>query len=192
MVFERQGNLGNFVTRTGNAEGKGGEIELRWLPLDNLRLGVNYGYLDAQWTKRIVNAINYDTLISEDIDLAGQPLTTPKHHASASLDYDFSLQDYGKLTFHIDHSFTSKRQFTRADADYFFNYHNRDTARHYTNMRMAWRDKTQHFTLAVWAENIFDNTYTSQLIPVSTVALGTPYVRPDKPRLWGIEVILDF
>ena len=38
----------------------------------------------------------------------------------------------------------------------------------------------------------FNNKYTLQVIPVSAVAFGTPYVRPDKPALWGVEIIVDF
>lgn len=57
---------------------------------------------------------------------------------------------------------------------------------------MSWRDRTKHWQFAVWGENIFDNTYSSHVIPVSAVALGTPYVRPDKPALWGVEIIVDF
>ena len=192
ISFEQQGGLGQFVTRTGNAEAYGTEIELRWLPVDNLQLGLNYGYLDANWTKRTVNAINFNTSTSQLINLAGQPLTSPKHHAVISLDYQFSLQNFGSLAFHIDHNLTSKRQYTQADADYYFNYQNRDSAHHYTNLKMSWHDRTKQWQIAVWGENVFDNTYSSHVIPVSAVALGTPYVRPDKPALWGVEIIVEF
>jgi len=192
ISFEQQGGLGQFVTRTGNAKAHGGELELRWLPLEGLQLGINYGYLDTSWTKRIVNAVNYTTSTSQLVDLAGQPLTTPKHHASATLDYQLGLKEYGSLAFHINHSYTSKRQFTQADADYYFNYQNRDSAHHYTNLRMSWHDRSKQWQIAVWGENVFDNTYSSHVIPVSAVALGTPYVRPDKPALWGVEMIVNF
>jgi len=192
ISFEQQGGLGQFITRTGNAKAHGGELELRWLPVDNLQLGANYGYLDANWTKRTVNAVNYNTSSSQLIDLAGQALTTPRHHASVTLDYELALQQFSSLAFHIDHSYTSKRQFTPADADYYFNYKNRDAAHHYTNLRMSWHDRKKHWQVAVWGENVFDNTYSSHVIPVSALALGTPYVRPDKPALWGIELIVDF
>ncbi|NOR71966.1 MAG: TonB-dependent receptor plug domain-containing protein [Methylomarinum sp.] len=150
ISFEQQGTgPGRFVTRTGNAEANGGEFELRWLPIDNLQLGINYGYLDANWTKRVVSIINYNTATSQLTDLAGHPLMTPKHHALATLDYNYSLKDYGSLAFHLDHSLTSKRQFTPADADYYFNYHNRDSAHHYTNQRLSWSDREKHYQVAV-------------------------------------------
>ncbi len=192
VVFERQGNLGRFVTRTGNAEAKGAEIELQWLAFENLRLTLNYGYLDAKWTKRKVNAINFNTLVSSDFELAGHALVTPQHHGFAAFDYSYPIQKYGKLSFHLDHSYSSKRQYNQADADYYFNYPNRDASRHYTNLRLSWQDNSQKWQFAIWGENIFNNSYTSPVIPVTAIAMGTPYVRPDKPSLWGVEIIVNF
>jgi len=119
-------------------------------------------------------------------------LTTPKHQVISSLDYSYPLNSFRSLAFHIDNNFSSQRQFSAADADFYFNYPNRDSAHHYTNLRMSWHDREKHWQIALWGENIFNNTYSSHVIPVSAVALGTPYVRPDKPSLWGVEIIVNF
>lgn len=192
LSFEQLGNLGGFVTRSGDAEGKGFELDLQWLALPHLQLGARYAYLDARWLKRILNVNDFNTMQSETVNLAGMALSTPRHHAVVSLDYDLSLQRYGNLYFHFDHNYTSRRQFNRADADYYFDYPTRDDSRHFSNARLSWRDTGKQWEIALWGENIFNNHYATTVVPFSAIALGTPYVRREKPRLWGIELVVRF
>ncbi|PCJ30264.1 MAG: hypothetical protein COA90_09860 [Gammaproteobacteria bacterium] len=190
--FEVQGGLGRFVTRTGDAKGKGAEVELSWLIKDNVQLGLNYGYLSAQWQDRTVNSVNYNTGLSQDIDLSGQALLTPKHHAVVNLDYDYSLQSLGNLLIHLDHTYNSRQQFNQTYADYYFDYEHRDSAYHYTNMKVTWQPRGEAWQLALWAENMFDNRYAYSITPMTASILGTPYINSRKPRLFGVEMKVDF
>jgi len=193
ISFEKNGGgVGQYVTRTGNAEANGGEVELRWLAMESLKLGVNYSYLDAKWTKRQLQSINFNTAKTETMDISGESLLSPKHHLIATLDYHYGMNAYGDLAFHADHSFASKRQFNRADADYYYDYHNRDSAQHFTNLRLSWQHSNKQLQLALWVENIADNHYSEVVVPVTASTLGTAYVDVYKPRLWGMEMILNF
>jgi iron complex outermembrane receptor protein len=192
VVFEQQGALGAFVTRTGNAEGLGLNLELAWLPLDHLRFGINYGYLDAHWTDRTVNAIDYQTGTSSLINLSGQPLAALNHQLAATLDFEQPLVEYGSLLLHLDHRYASPQHFNAADAESYFDYDGRDADYNLTNARLSWRDPSKHWEIALWAENLFDYDYATRINPITALALGTPYVRREKPRFWGVEFIVTF
>lgn len=183
------GTVPVFTTTTGDAEGTGFESEFLWLPMDNLQLAMNYGYLDAQWTGRETPGF-YNGCGAARIegDLDGESLDGPKQRVALMADYDWQLGDYGTVLLHADYSWTSKKERNPAADDFCDNYESKDDDFELVNARIAWQDTTQAWQVAVWAENLLDTDYVVTYNGI-TSDLNSPYVRRNFPRMYGMEVI---
>ena len=62
------------------------------------------------------------------------------------------------------------------------------SSREIVNARIGWRSPDDHFSIALFAENLFDVRTPRTLNPITADILGTPYVRIDRPRFWGVEL----
>ena len=189
IQVDNGGQVQVYSTVTGDAEGTGFETELLWVPLENLQLAMNYGYLDSQWTDRELGGY-YNGCDAPRIagNLDGESLGGPKDRLSVMADYDLQLNERGMLLFHIDHSLTGKRQLDPASSDFCQDYDTRDDDYNVTNARITWEDPSTQWQVAVWAENLFDTEYALGYNSI-TSDLGSPYVRRNFPRMYGMEVI---
>jgi iron complex outermembrane receptor protein len=167
-----------YVTVTGDAKGTGMEAEITWLPTDSLQLGLNYGYLDAEWTDRTVGDINLD----------GEPLDGPRQRLVILADYTLGLGNSGDLLFHFDYSWTSAPERNQASPDYNVDYETKDDAYNLSNARITWITPSTAWQVALWAENLFDTEHVVGYSGISS-DLNTPYVRRNKPLFYGLEVI---
>ncbi len=189
IQIDTGGAVRQFATSTGDAEGTGFESEFLWLPLENLQLAMNYGYLDAQWTDRELEGYyNGCGVARTSGNLDGEQLDGPKQRVSLSADYDLQLGDNGTILFHADYSLTSKQERNPASSDYCDNYESKEDDFHLTNARIAWEDTSAAWQVALWAENVFDTEYVVVYNGI-TSDLGSPYVRRNFPRMYGLEVI---
>lgn len=189
IQVDNGGQVRVFTTSTGDAEGTGFESEFLWLPMDNLQLAMNYGYLDAQWTDRELDGFyNGCGVPRTSGNLDGEQLEGPKQRVSLSADYDLQLGDKGTVLFHTDYSLTSKKERNSSSSDYCDDYETKDDDFELMNARIAWEDATAAWQVALWAENVLDTDY---VVSYNAVAadLNAPYVRRNFPRMYGIEVI---
>jgi iron complex outermembrane receptor protein len=143
-----------------------------------LQLGLNYGYLHAEWTDRTVGGL----------DLDGEPLSTPRQRAAFIADYNWALGNAGSLLFHFDYSWTSKRLTNIASPDYLVDYQTKEDALKLSNARLAWQPPAAAWQLALWAENLLDTEYVVNYNGIAS-DLDSPYVRRNTPRFFGAEVI---
>jgi len=186
------GQVNVYSTITGDAEGTGFDSELLWLPTENLQLAMNYGYLDAQWTDREL-AGYYDgcgaPLRAGNLD--GEVLEGPKQRLAVMLDYDHLLGAAGTLLFHIDQSLTTKGELNPSSSAFCTNYDTKDDDIYLTNARVTWEDASTQWRVALWAENLFDEDYAVGYNAI-TAQLGSPYVRRNYPRMYGVEVFYNW
>ena len=191
IQIDTGGAVRQFSTSTGDAQGTGFDSEFLWLPVDNLQLAMNYGYLDAQWTDRELEGYYNGCGVGVPRtagNLDGEQLDGPKQRVALSADYDLQLGDRGTVLFHVDYSLTSKVERNPASSDYCVNYETKEDDYHLTNARIAWEDTSAAWQVALWAENIFDTEYVVVYNAI-TADLGSPYVRRNLPRMYGLEVI---
>lgn len=183
------GQVQVYSTITGDAQGSGFDSEVLWLPLENLAVGVSYGYLDAQWTDRELNGY-YDGCGAplRPGNLDGESLEGPKQRLSVTLDYDVPLGAKGTLLFHADQSLTDKQEVNSASSAFCTNYETQDDVLYLTNARITWEDASTDWRVALWAENLLDEDYIVSYNAISS-DLGSPYVRRNYPRMYGVEVI---
>jgi len=194
-----------YVTQTGNIEGRGADFELMWLPVTNWTLSLVSGYLDSTWQKRIEDGVN----------LAGEPTGEPELRTVFGSDYTYSLDQYGELRFHLTHSFTTaerRNQDTQclevgiviqggrnvcqqpgiADFVNFGLLPGYFQSRNLTDARVTWASPSGHIEVALWAQNLFDNRYVTDINYITAATLNTPYVRPQSPQFWGAELTYRF
>jgi iron complex outermembrane receptor protein len=189
-----------YVTESGDLEGKGADLEVIWLPVRNLTLTLDGGYVDSTWQKFLEN----ETTITNKpvtLSLAGQPTGEPELRVVNGVDYLYSLGQNGNLRFHATNSFTSAERrnadsnFEQAQIASFVNfsllpgfYKSHDL----TDARLTWSDVHDHYEVAMYAQNLFDNIYVTDINYITATTLRTPYVRPEAPRFWGAELTYKF
>jgi iron complex outermembrane receptor protein len=61
-----------------------------------------------------------------------------------------------------------------------------------TDIRATWANPRDHVELSLYALNLFDNRYVTDINYITAATLGTPYVRPLAPRFWGAELTYKF
>ena len=192
VQIDNGGQVQVYSTVTGDAEGTGFDSEILWLPMENLQLGLNYGYLKAEWTDRELEGY-YNGCGAPKIsgNLDGELLEGPKQRLAVMLDYDWHLGDSGTVVFHVDHSITSEKERNPTSSDYCANYETKYDDFDLTNARISWEDPTSSWQVALWAENLLDNDYIVSYNAISS-DLGSPYVRRNFPRMYGMEVIFNW
>jgi iron complex outermembrane receptor protein len=200
LAAVQNSRLPEYVTQSGNLEGKGVDLEVIWLPARNLTLSLDGGYVDSIWQKFLENET---TLSGEPVtlNLAGQPTGEPELRIVNGIDYLYSLGQNGNLRFHATNSFTSAErqnagsEFEQAQIAGFVNfnllpgfYKSHDL----TDARLTWSDAHDHYEVALYAQNLFDNIYVTDINYITATTLRTPYVRPEAPRFWGAELTYKF
>jgi iron complex outermembrane receptor protein len=194
-----------YLTETGNSEGEGVDAELSWKPIQDLKLSVISGFLDAYWTKRLQAGSPVSlTATAPQFNLNGQPTGEPEFRTVFAADYHYDLGNLGGLRFHADHSITSAERNNDATR-----YNNAQLAglvnfnllpgyyrsQNLTDARVTWNDESDKFEVAMYVNNLFDNRYIAtptDINEITTASLGTPYVRPNDPRFFGAELTYRF
>ena len=187
-VLDASGGAARYLTTTGDAKGTGFDMDLSWLVTKGLTLGLNYGYLDAEWTDYAVSGL----------DLSGEALATPKHQAVAMLDYIVELGDEGTVQLHIDHSYSSKEQFDSASPETLYNldYDTQGDSRQNTNARLSWQDNSGVLEVALWGRNLLDeesvDSYYNLYPAFLAFGIDTGTTLRNEPRSYGAELIFNF
>ena len=187
-VFVAGEGSSRYETTTGDAEGTGLDLEATWLVLDSLTATLRYGYIDAQWT-------DYE---SGGVDRSGEALSTPEHQGVIALDYDQALGEWGRLQFHIDHTYSSAEPLSETSLEKRFGitYDTLGDDRHNTNARLSWFDPSDRIELALWSRNLFDREYATSagnLFPGFLAAgVDLSFTERNLPRMVGLEAVYNF
>lgn len=187
-VFVAGEGSSSYQTTTGDAEGTGVDLEFTWLVVEELTASLRYGYLDAEWTD----------FEAGGLDLSGEALTTPEHQGMVALDYARGLGTYGRMQFHIDHTFSSAAPFSATSLEERFGitYETLGDDVQNTNLRLSWFDSTEHVELAFWSRNVFDREYaqgSGNLFPAFLAAgVDLSFSGRNLPRMVGLEAVYSF
>ena len=100
-------------------------------------------------------------------------------------------ETYLKAVTAIANEFDLKIKISEKDSDFCDDYETKDDDFDLTNARIAWEDPTSSWQVALWAENLFDTDYVVSYNAISS-DLGSPYVRRNFPRMYGMEVIFNW
>jgi iron complex outermembrane recepter protein len=92
-----QKGISPLTTNAGESEITGVELEMQWLPIDDLLLSASYGWIDAEYTK-LDPAAN-----ASGIFLSNKFNNTPENALSLSADYSQKIGG-GALNWHADYA----------------------------------------------------------------------------------------
>lgn len=184
-------NTNRNTVETVNAPGtsviRGLEFDMSGRITENLRANISYAYTEAN----IPDAQN-PFPASAACPACGQiqkvyTIYTPRHAASASLDYDYPLR-FADIRFHLDANYSTGTQSFEQSAQ------KTDNA-FLVNARLSLADwqvghDNETLTLALWSRNLLDNAYIyrrSTENRTGTNAIGD-YANFNEPRTFGLEL----
>ncbi|HLS80103.1 MAG TPA: TonB-dependent receptor [Steroidobacter sp.] len=99
------GTTQSFLQNAGEATRQGFELEGRVLIADGWTVGLNYGYLDAEFDKYLDNALNIAGRPVIDTASNRLPAYSPEHTIGVTLDGRLLETQYGTLRLIVDYSY---------------------------------------------------------------------------------------
>jgi iron complex outermembrane recepter protein len=171
---------GNTILNAAKSNIKGFEAELTVAPTDGLTINSSLAYLDAKYDE-------FDFLLPSGgtLDLKGERLqNAPKWAATLGARYEAELGEGTKLRLGLNYAYTAEKLLTsildvpRA----------RIQPQHLLN---ANADVTfaEHFTVGLWATNLFDNRYMNSVFDAPGT-LGLVNYAP--PRMYGVSLKAEY
>jgi iron complex outermembrane receptor protein len=173
--------INQALVNAGKSRINGIEAEISANITPRLRLSTGIGYLDAKYTRLVLNGI----------DLAGnRMIEAPKFSMSAAADYTVPLGASTELTFHGDMVHKSSQFFTAYNDDVFPFSLGRTPGFEEYNARIGVSFDDGKYELGLWGKNLSDNkTLVGVGIETNTLLrFGTvPY-----PRRYGVDFQVKF
>jgi iron complex outermembrane recepter protein len=166
------------VLNAGALDINGAELELTYLPIENLRLDAQIGYLNAEYgeffEERLVQVDPLpapQTLVTIDRSFQ-EPAFSPEWTARFGANYEFNLGDHGSLALNGSARFRSEHALAVDNSDVF-------TEARFPGMwqddywlydaSITWRDPSEHFSAAVVGRNLSDEVYRTDAQEFSSV-----------------------
>lgn len=95
----------SVIRNAGKARTQGAELEVTWLPIEDLRLQMSYGYLDAEWIQ-FLEAPAPNQPVSNVANNRSFP-HAPEHTLNLMVDARLARASWGELRGIADYSYTS-------------------------------------------------------------------------------------
>jgi iron complex outermembrane receptor protein len=178
--------LPQYVTRSGDSEAYGVDLETQFVLSRDFRIGVTAGAINSKWVTRI----------EQGVEISGQPTGEPAFRGVVSAHYDHDM-GFGSIFADASYSYTSHQRLNDAqraiDAAIapFVDWSKLGALRsdrNIVNAKIGWRSPGDHVSIAVYAENLLDKRYYRTLNTISADIFNTPYVRADRPGFYGVEL----
>lgn len=172
---------------SGDEDITGWELQLTWIPVDTLQLGMVTTMRDS------------DSQYQSYIDAQGNPAGGEKESAETLSAYTFTLDwapeiSVGSLDVHVDYIF-EEQDFGPESADYLPVYEsleNFGADKKTLNARIAWTSDDEHYMFALWGKNLLDNQYTGIPGGLAASDLGAAHTTVSAPLTWGIDARFNF
>lgn len=180
-IFIAGGGASSVVQNAGKATIRGFEVEVIALPIPDLQLSLNYGYLDAKYDEFIDNGV--DQRKNKDFPY------TPRHSGSLSAEYTFFQSGWGELIGRVDYEYVDEHV---PYIEPFQNATSKVNTYQLVNARLTLADipvgSDQRLSVALWGKNLTDKEYRVNTIPFGA---WTSSFYGD-PRTYGVEATFEF
>jgi iron complex outermembrane receptor protein len=167
------------VLNAGEAEIKGLEVDLTALLTESLTMTLNYGYLDAQYTK-------IEDATGADVSSQFRFINAPEHSYNLDLEYLFPSLPFGELSASLNYSWQDEKfsSTTVAQGEYIVDSYG------LLNARLALAEipiPVGDLRIALWGRNLEDEEYY-----VSHFNAGFPSAIYGEERTYGIDIIYEY
>jgi len=181
-----EGKVTSVIRNAGRSEKKGLELEVIYLPIADLMLTANYGYLSSKFTR----FLEYDPVLDRTVNVASQRYTqyTPKHTANLSVEYTLLRSSHGDLLARLDYSYNhdytpyvKPEQKAVSDIKGYGIVNGRLSL---ANIPLS----TGQLQVALWGKNLLNKEYRLNTLPFGP--LTTSFF--GNPRTYGLEAQYQF
>ena len=164
--------FGRFQTfNAGDAEAKGVELELTWVPVENLTLSGFYSFLDAEFTDTIVPNSAYP------VQTGNEMIHAPRNKYSINAEYVLPVPGGGQLAALLSYRYTDDQ---RGELEPYSIQPSFDLF----DARLAWNSPSDALEIAVWGKNLLDEEYVTHLY-----AIGGEVVSVfGDPQMYGVSL----
>lgn len=172
-----------YVTNVSDLKATGAEFSARWMPLRGLSLDFNLGWIDSTYARYVT---------PQGLNLSGAPTGEPKFSYTVGGSYRFELGDAGSVTASLRHGYRGAQRCNGASAGQgncaTYPAFRIGGASNRTDVFLQWRSPQEFWSIAAYANNVFDNRYVTGLRQYGTTVFGTLGATVSAPRETGLEV----
>lgn len=183
--------VGEFLTENaGEAELKGVEIEVLFLPTDNLSISGSYAYLDATYTDFSGLTPNP---AGEPVDFTGNVLRqAPENTAHIDVTYFIPLSSGASIKANVGASYVDEIYFDPGSTDPDVDLRINSLAPSYTTVdaRVAYTSASGLWEVVLWGKNLTDEEYFTQIFTLGGGSRG--FGRFGAPSWYGVTATLNF
>jgi iron complex outermembrane recepter protein len=177
-----------YLVSSTNQQATGLELEAQWIPVTDFRLGFTGAYIDATYL--------HSTAASGAV-LTGQPTGEPTFSFAASASYTWRGVVGGDLEFDLQQAYRGKERCNsdsvlQGECGTISPNFSIGSAQNRTDARIDWHSPGDHWGIALYANNLFNDRYVTGVNNISTTVFGTPFASITPPRIWGLELRAKF
>ena len=180
-------DIPRYVTNVSDLTAFGVEFSTRWQPTHAFSADLNMAWIDS----------TYDRYITpEGNDLSGQATGEPSFSLSTGASYLFDLGENGGLRFSLRHAYRGATRCntssnTQGNCGHYANFRIGES-RNRTDLHLQWKSAQDSWSVAAYANNLFDKRYVHGLNQYGTTVFGTTGATVSEPRFYGVEVQYTF
>ena len=180
-------DIPRYVVSTSDLAAHGVDFSARWQASEHLSMDVAVEWIDSTYK-------NYVT--PEGVDLGGQPTGEPSLSFAAGAAYTVPLGAHGELMFSARHSYGGSARcnagsLSQGNCGRYAAF-TIGEERNRTDLYLRWRSPSTHWSVAAYANNVFDNRYVNGLYTYGTTVVGTTAAGVSEPRFYGMELMYRF
>ena len=185
--------IDEYVTQTEDDQANGVDLDILYMPIENLQFGFNGGWIDATVAKPGL------TLPGEVPIVKGQPTGEPSFSFIFSVAYTVELDSDNSVRFDLNHAYRGE---TRC------NNHTYSTTvisscnealpfdsnkvENTTDIRATFLTARGKYKISAFANNLFDNRWSTYTGGDGVDTLGTPTAEISPPRTFGVDLTAKF
>ena len=195
------------VSNAPSARTIGAEMEGLWLVTDNLTVGMNYSFTDAEYNEELLDPVSGTrgvvdgnnamtpasifTVAERNLLIDGEPLPrVPRHKATGWAEYVQSLGNRGRLTYLTSIAWTD--EFPAAGRPTTANPLSIAPSFLRWDARVSWTNPSEQWSVAGFVNNITDELGVRNQFTYGESQGYRRVIEPTNPRWWGIEVQYKF
>jgi iron complex outermembrane receptor protein len=198
LVVPSANGLGvpSYQVSNTNQKATGLDLELQWLPVDDLRLSFNGSWINSVYGHARVPTGFDDNGQPLSIDVDGQPVDEPRFSWTVAGGYTWHGVAGGSLTLDADYAWRGRTRCNDASV-----YEGQcalpttfklGSSQQRADLRLDWNARDGRWGVGAYVNNLFDKRYVTALGTVSQSVLGTPYAYITAPRMYGVELRAKF
>lgn len=172
----------SYNLRNSDAEGYGAEVEVMWVPTDQLRIGGNYSWLKTEYTDYTILPAAGET--EEDNFTGASRFGFPENKINLMMQYTFLLGDFGSLVPRIDYTWNDgwEEDLIQPQSVDSFGI---------TNARITLFPAEGNWEVALWSTNLFDEEIFVEFGDNGD-QIGTLTASRLPPQMYGADLLYHF